>query len=226
MDAHHDHPPSLGERINQFVDRGVRLMTRLAIAFGLSTSTAIWIGMAVTDNAFVQIIVTIFAALAFWIPFAVLVARVERLFKRRRARRPVGSQPAPAVSAAVVPEGWRRLTAVAPGHHERLTAIRRSLEQSRLALGKADLDPDAHDLCVLIDRRLPELIDRELDTLAPDDRNRKRQIGELVDLIEQFARHCSRKRSGDTALESHEAAILRRRFEDHLTGRQGPDLLS
>mgnify|MGYP006186018425 CR=1 FL=1 len=65
------------------------------------------------------------------------------------------------------------------------------------------------------------LIHRELDHLAPDDRNRRRQIGELIELIEQFARHCSRKRSGDKAIAAHEAAVLRRRFESHLSGGFG-----
>ena len=78
------------------------------------------------------------------------------------------------------------------------------------------MDPDANDLCILIDRRLPELIDRELDSLAPDDRGRTKQLDELVDLVEQFARHCSRSREGGSHAE-REAAILRRRFEHRLT---------
>ena len=62
-----------------------------------------------------------------------------------------------------------------------------------------------------------------LDTLPPDDRNRGRQVAELVDLIEQFARHCSRPRSGDVDDAGFEAAVLRRRFEDRLGEQQiGP----
>lgn len=206
-----NYPPSLNERMTTIWGRAVRLATRLAIAFGLSVVAAILVGAAVTDNAFAQIIVTVLAALGFWIPFALLLGAVERLFTGRRSRRE-GAAMARGSSAAHA-ESWRRLSAVARGHSERVAVLQRSLERSRLALGHADLDPDAHDLCVLIDRRLPELIHRELDNLAPDDRNRRRQVGELIELIEQFARHCSRKRSGDFIESGFEAAVLRRRFE-------------
>lgn len=219
MEGYPDYHRSLGDRLGELWRWGVRLATRLAIAFGLAVAAGIGLGAAVADNAFVQILVTVLAALGFWLPFAFLVARVERFFARRRSRR---SEPAVATAAPVgsdpAQEGWRRLAAVAPRQSERLAVLQRSLASSRLALGKADLDPDAHDLCVLIDRRLPELIHRELDTLPPDDRGRRRQIDELVGLIEQFARHCSRRRTGDSSEARHEAAVLRRRFEDHLAG--------
>ena len=201
------------ERLGLLFQRGVRLASRLAIAFGLSAIAAIFLGAAVTDSAFVQILVTAFATIALWIPLFFLMIGVERLFRRR----------APSVRTDVVAsqpadDGWRRLAAVAPGHTERVRVLQRSLDRSRLALGKADLDPDAHDLCVLIDRRLPELIDRELDALPPDDRDRGRRLTELVDLIEQFARHCGRKGSGEGGLPRYDAEVLRRRFEDRLSG--------
>lgn len=215
MDLIPSHPP-LNDRMTAIWRRGVRLAARLAVAFGLSVVTAILLGAAVTDNALVQIVVTVLAALGFWIPFAFLLAAVERLFTGRRWRR---TEPAATGrgSNAEAEESWRRLAATAPGQSERVAVLRRSFERSRVALGQAELDPDAHDLCVLIDRRLPDLIHRELDHLAPDDRNRRRQIGELIELIEQFARHCSRKRSGDGTIPGHEAAVLRRRFEAHLS---------
>ena len=78
------------------------------------------------------------------------------------------------------------------------------------------LDPDAHDLCVLIDRRLPELIDRELDALPPDDRGRREGVAALIRLVEQFARHCGAKRDGRAASSAYEAEVLRRRFEERL----------
>lgn len=215
MDLIPTHLPSVNERMSDIWSRGVRLLTRLAIAFGLSVAAAILLGAAVTDNAFVQIVVTVLAALGFWLPFLFLVARVDRFLQRRRSRRAGRAGPYRA-SSSEAEESWRRLSAVAPAYSERVAVLRRSLDRSRLALGNADLDPGAHDLCVLIDRRLPELIHRELDTLPPDDRNRARQVGELVDLIEQFARHCSRNRSGDTS-SGYEAAVLRRRFEAHLS---------
>lgn len=200
------------ERLGQLFRRGMRIASRLAIAFGLSAVAAILVGGAVADNAFVQLLVTAFATLALWIPFFLLIVGVERLFRRRPASRQI-------IDAKAEPakDGWTRLAALSPGHAQRLEVLQRSFERSRVTLGKADLDPDAHDLCVLIDRRLPELIERELDDLPPDDRDRGRRIEDLVDLIEQFARHCSRKGSGEPGLQRYDAQVLRRRFEDRLS---------
>ena len=206
----YDHFVPFDQRLNALFRRGMRIASRLAMAFGLSAITAIVVGGAVTDNAFVQILVTAFATLAFWIPFFLAIVGIERLFTRKPAR--LATVDATAVSHS----GWDRLAAVAPAHAHRVGVLQRSFERSRLALGKADLDPDAHDLCVLIDRRLPELIDRELDDLPPDDRDRGKKLDDLVDLVEQFARHCSRKGSGEAGLPRYDAQVLRRRFEERL----------
>ena len=195
--------------------RGVRLATRLAIAFGAATLAAIILGAAVTDNAFAQIVVTVLAALGLWLPFTLLIGGVERLFERRRA--PRGEDGPARIGDGKADQSWRRLLAMAPAQSERIAVLRRSLDRSRLQLGQAGLDPDAHELCVLIDRRLPELIDREIENLSPDDRNRTRELRELVELIEQFARHCSRNPSAGDAAPRYDAAVLRRRFEQRLS---------
>lgn len=211
--------PGLHERVDHFWRRGVRLAARLAIAFGLAAVAAIVIGAAVTDNAFAQIAVTFVAALGLWLPFVMLLGWVDRLIEERRSKR--ARRQADPISRGANSrgddQGWRRLTAIVPSEAQRIAAIRRSLEQSRVELGNAKLDPDAHDLCVLIDRRLPQLIDRELENLAPDDPGRDRQLRELVELIEQFARHCSRKRLDEPGTAAYEAAVLRRRFEARLS---------
>ncbi|MDP9422376.1 MAG: hypothetical protein M3Q19_05995 [Pseudomonadota bacterium] len=196
--------------------RGVRLAKRLAISFALSVAIAIGVGAAATDNAFAQILVTALATFAFWLPLLFVIVRIERFLDQRTARK---LMPTKLVEAGNDEDdrSWRRLTAIAPQHAERIAVLRRSIDRSRLALGKADMDPDAHDICVLIDRRLPELIDRELDDLPPDDRNRGHAIGELIDLIEQFARDCSRRRSADSSADKYSAEVLRRRFEAHLS---------
>lgn len=204
------------DRLGSMFRRGMRIASRLAMAFGLSAITAIVVGGLVTDNAFVQILVTAFAALAFWIPIFMVIVGVERLFSRRSAPRTVT---VPATSVRSDDGSWKRLARAAPSHAHRIQVLQRSFDRSRLALGKADLDPDAHDLCVLIDRRLPELIDRGLDDLPPDDRDRGRKLDELVDLVEQFARHCSRKGAGEDDLPRYDAEVLRRRFEDRLSDR-------
>ena len=201
-----------GERMDSFVRRGVRIASRLAMGFGLSAIAAIFLGAAVTDNGFVQVLVTAFATIALWIPAFLLILGVERLFTRR-------PRPAPATASApaLTDDSWSRLAALAPAQAHRVEVLQRSFERSRLTLGSADLDPDAHDLCVLIDRRLPELIDRELDDLPPDDRDRGKRLDDLIDLVEQFARHCSRKGSGEDGLPRYNAEVLRRRFEERLS---------
>jgi len=197
------------------VRRGMRMAKRLAISFALAVVSAIFVGAAATDNAFVQILITAVATCALWLPLFFLITGVERMFARKPAQRePVTSS---------VPAGgqeddriWRRLAAAAPQEAERIGVLKRSIERSRLALGKAEMDPGATDICLLIDRRLPQLIEHELDDLPPDDRNRRRQIGDLIALIEEFARDCSRRNSGDSAEARYNADVLRRRFEAHL----------
>lgn len=218
MDHYSRIPPehsALGDRMNTLWDRGLRLARRVAVAFGLSTILAIWLGAAVTDNAFAQIFVTVLAAIGFWLPTLFLIVSVERFFGRWR-HRPASARTIDVAASPAPADHWQRLAAMAPGQRDRLNAIRRSLDNSRQSLGRAELNPGARDLCVLIDRRLPELIEHQLDSLPPDDRGRERQIGELVDLVEQFARHCGRARDGDNTDSRRQAEILRRRFEEQL----------
>jgi hypothetical protein len=208
----------LGERFDMIWKRGVRLVASAAIAFALSAAAAIGLGAAVTDNALVQILVTALAALAFWVPFFFVVLSVDRWLNRRRMRQ--GDGETGYAAAAGNPRDdqvWRQLFAAAPAEAPRLSVLRRSLERSRQSLGRAGLDPDAHELCILIDRRLPDLIRHELETLPPDDRHRRQKVGELIDLVEQFARHCSRRGANDGADAAFEAEVLRRRFEARMT---------
>lgn len=208
--------PTLSERMTSYWERGVRIATRFAVALGLSTLTGIGIGFAVTDNVLAQIFVTLLSAFALWIPFVVGVARFESWRNGRRNRKALAALPIGRHASKDFEQDWQRLLSVAPAERARLSAIKSSIDRSRLALGKADLDPDAHDLCVLIDRRLPELVRHELEDLPPDDAGRRRQIGELIDLVEQFARHCSRQRDSVSGSQAREAEILRRRFEARL----------
>jgi len=206
-----------GERIDLAWKRGLRLVTRAAIAFALSTAAAIGVGAAVTDNALGQIFVMILAALAFWIPMFFIVLRIDKWIARRASDHGTALGSAPPAASSRDDDVWRRLFAVAPAESQRLAVLRRSLERSRLSLGGAKLDPEAHELCLLIDRRLPDLIYHELEILPPDDRHRRQKVRELIDLIEQFARHCSRTGATDGAEDKFQAEVLRRRFETRMT---------
>lgn len=219
--------PSLEERITTYWERAVRIATRFAIAFAMAAVSAIGVAIAVSDNVLAQIFITLFTAFALWIPFVVAVTKFDAW--RARSRRVPASHATIDVPArpseSRFERDWQRLVALAPAESERLRAIKASIDRSRLALGKAELDPDAHDLCVLIDRRLPELVAHELDDLPPDDTNRKKHVRALIDLVEQFARHCGRQREGALGEaaggRAREAEILRRRFEARLADHHG-----
>ena len=197
-------------------ERALRIATRFAIAFALAAVSALTIAVAVSDNVLAQIFITLFTAFALWIPFVVAVTKVEKWRARPRRTSRISTVPVSGRGTSAFESDWQRLTALAPDQGERLQAIKSSIDRSRLALGKANLDPNAHDLCVLIDRRLPELVSHALDDLPPDDSGRRRKVGELIDLVEKFARHCSRQRDGASGGGSREAEILRRRFEARL----------
>ena len=196
--------------------RGILLARRLGISFALSAVLSIVVGAAAADNGFVQILITLLCLLAFWIPLFLVVVGVERWWQSRKSVRLKSTEPVVQDNAA--DRIWHRLAVAAPHHAERISVLRRSIDRSRLALGKAELEPDAHDLCVVIDRRLPQLIEHELDDLPPGDRDRSHALSVLVALIEQFARECSRRGSGGSEEGRYSAEVLRRRFEAHLSG--------
>lgn len=202
---------TLQDKLAQAAARGVRIVKYMALSFALAIVAGIAIGAVVADNAFVQIFVTVLCAFGLWLPILIGALAVDARLERRRSR---PSRPgATMVEATAVDASWVRLARAAPGQQERIGAIQRSLASSHRALRDARLDPDAHDLCVLIDRRLPELIDRQLDSLPADDRGRSESVESLISLVEQFARHCGRTR-GERA--GYEAEVLRRRFEEQL----------
>lgn len=206
---------TIQDRLAEVAARGVRIARAMALAFAVAVIGAIWIGAAVTDNGFAQIFVTFFAAVALWPPASVAALWLDSRIGRWRARRATRPD-ATIIEAVAVDASWSRLIRVAPSERDRVQAIQRSIASSHLALRDARLDPEAHDLCVLIDRRLPELIDRELDALPPDDRGRREGIASLIGLVEEFARHCGRKRDGRAEVSAYEAEVLRRRFEERL----------
>lgn len=200
------------DRIGRFVERCFQFGKRAALAFGLAVMAAIAIGALATDNGLVQLFVTVVAAIALWGPFLIALLWGEKTFCRQAAV-------APETVAAAADESdkpWLRLAFSAPYQRVRIVGLRQSIARSRVRLSNAKLDPEAVDLLVLIDRRLPDLIDRELDALPPNDGERRDKLDALVNLIDQFARHCSRRGADDSLAHEREAEILRRRFEERL----------
>lgn len=197
------------------LERGVRFARKLAIASVLAGVGGIAIGAALTDNWFAQIFLTLFAAVVLWVPMLVATLWAGR----RLARKPAVPNTIDA-SATVVDDrlatSWRRLGVAAPSQRDRIVTLQRSLGRSRTSFEAQSMDADAHELCAMIDKRLPDLIDHELDSLAPDNRGRERQVGELIELVEQFVRHCGSKRDGAQVDSAYHAEVLKRRFEARL----------
>ena len=209
-------PGSFDDSLGALWRKGLRLARNLAISGGLAGVGGLVLGAALTDNWLAQIFVTLFAAAVLWIPMLGITIWVSRLFGQRPAAPLPATAPADPVNARLA-ASWRRLSLAAPRQRERIVTLERSIGRSRTSFTGTSLDADAHELCAMIDRRLPDLIDHELDSLAPDSRNRDRQIGDLIDLVEQFARHCGSKRDGALVDSAYHAEVLKRRFEARLT---------
>lgn len=212
------YPRALPDRLSELMANGIRLAKRVFIAFGLAVFGAIVIGAVATDNGFVQFFVTLIAAIALWPPILFALLWIGR----RRSRRPTAWRSSATTGASIVHASavrgteWARLARALPDQRERIEGLQRSIERSRIRLGGAALDADAPELCALIDRRLPSLIEHELNDLPPDDRGRREKLGSLVDLVDQFARHCHRHGGESGSPSQREAEILRRRFEQRL----------
>ncbi len=205
-------PGPFDDSVGALWRKGLRLVRNLAISGALAGVGGLVLGAALTDNWLAQIFVTLFAAAVLWLPMLGVTIWASGLFGRRRDAPLAAAAPADARLA----ESWRRLSLAAPRQRERIVTLQRSIGRSRTSFAVASLDADAHELCAMIDRRLPDLIDHELDSLAPDSRGRDRQIGDLVDLVEQFARHCGSKRDGAAVNSAYHAEVLKRRFEARL----------
>lgn len=198
--------------------KGLVLARNVAIAGALAGLGGILLGAALTDGWLAQIFVTIFAAFVLWLPMLGVTVWASRLFRGRTRAVPnqVDVTPNNVDPDNRLATSWRRLGLAAPRQRERIVTLQRSLDRSRTSLKASEMDSDAGELCAMIDKRLPDLIDHELDSLAPDSRGRERQVGDLVDLVEQFVRHCGSKRDGAADDSAYQAEVLKRRFEARL----------
>lgn len=211
-------PGPFDEGIANLWRRGLRLARNVAMAGALAGLGGIVLGAALTDGWLAQIFVTLFAAFLLWLPMLGLVVWVSRLLDRRgRGHATPGTiDVTPNRTVDPLNASWQRLALAAPRQRDRIVSLQRSLDRSRTSLAATSMDTDAHELCAMIDKRLPALIDHELDSLAPDSRGRDRQVGDLIDLVEQFVRHCGAKRDGIGDDSAYRAEVLKRRFEARL----------
>ncbi len=218
-DRYSPYPPSQFEDgLTNLWRQGLRLARNVAIAGALAGLGGIFLGAALTDGWLAQIFVTLFAAFLLWLPMLGVVVWASRIFGRRGRAVPnhIDVTPNKVDPDNPLAASWRRLSLAAPRQRERIVTLQRSIERSRTSLAAKEMDSDAGELCAMIDKRLPALIDHELDSLAPDSRGRDRQVGELVDLVEQFARHCGTRRDGAGDDSAYQAEVLKRRFEARL----------
>lgn len=213
------YPPSpFDQGLAKMWRNGLRLARNVAIAGALAGLGGIVLGAALTDGWLAQIFLTLFAAFVLWLPMIGLTVWASRLLGRRGRSVPnhVDVTPGKVDRDNPLAASWRRLSLAAPRQGQRIVTLQRSLERSRSSFAATSMDSDAHELCAMIDRRLPDLIDHELDSLAPDSRGRDQQVGDLVDLVEQFVRHCGAKRDGAADNSAYQAEVLKRRFEARL----------
>ncbi|MFC7536542.1 hypothetical protein ACFQPG_04090 [Sphingomonas sp. GCM10030256] len=195
--------------------RAIRILLRLATAGALATVGGIAVGAMATDGGFLQLLVTFVAAIALWIPAFILLSgiagwrrgRAERVWQLEEQRRlaPVGGQ------------SWVQLRSLAGYRAEEVHALCSQLASTREQLPTQSLDPQVHELRILIEKRIPQLIDSGLACLPADPRERTEATNELIDLVGRFAADC-RERERQVAHGHHaEHQALRRRIEDHLT---------
>lgn len=216
-DRYSPYPPSpFDDGISNLWRQGLRFARNVAIAGALAGLGGIVLGAVLTDGWLAQIFVTLFAAFVLWLPMLGVTIWASRLLGGHRRAGPVTVDVSPNTVESRLESSWRRLSVAAPRQRERIVTLQRSLERSRTSFAATSMDTDAHELCAMIDKRLPDLIDHELDSLAPDSRGRERQVGGLVDLVEQFVRHCGAKRDGAADHSAYQAEVLKRRFEARL----------
>lgn len=200
--------------------RAIRVLLRLVSAGALAAVAGIIIGAVATAGGLVQLLVTAFAAFALWIPAFLLLSGFAR-WRGSRQRRVVQAREqrrfAPIGGAA-----WDRLEQAAESRAPELRALRSELAGIHAALPVQSLDPQVHDLRVLIEKRIPQLIDSGLACLPDETQARSAATSELVDLVGRFARGSREQERILVNASRREHDAVRRRIEGHLTAQSVP----
>ena len=214
--------PGLGGFGTDLYRRATSLLARLAVGGMVAVVAAILLGAVATSGGFIQLVVTLLAAVALWLPAFFLVSRIAdwRRQRRRRAtlRRPLEqavtgdrtSEPARLDAA------WSGLAQVSGSRAPEVRRLEQQLAFVWRALPSQSLDPQVHELQLLIGKRIPELIDTQLTCLPLRRSDRGAAVDELLHLLADFTADSVERydRLAGSGREQHQ--VLRRRIEGHL----------
>ena len=216
--------------VGSTISSAFRWVARLAVSVALAIMIAVPGGVLLMeqneDEVAMALLLTVpLAAALFWLLKPRPVAAASEAWRVPRAKaetRPLKRAAFRRVfSADQIGQVWDRLEDEAPHHSARIAVVRRSTEQSRQALKARHLELAAHSALVMLEKRIPELIDDELTTAGSlPGLAGIRAIDELVDLLERFAADCERQLGKDRRMGASETRLLRQHIERYL-GRDG-----
>lgn len=215
--------PGLGGFGTNLYRRATSLLARLAVGGMVAVVAAILLGAVATSGGLIQLLVTLLAAVALWLPAFFLVSRVAdwRRQRRRRAtlRRPfeqsavAGDQTS---EPARIDAAWSGLAQVSGSRAPEVRRLEQQLASVWRALPSQSLDPQVHEMQLLIRKRIPELIDTQLTCLPLRRSERGAAVDELLHLLSDFTADSVERydRLAGSGREQHQ--VLRRRIEGHL----------
>lgn len=194
--------------------RALRILARIAGAGALAVIAGIVLGAVATGGGLVQLIVTFFAAVALWIPAFMLLTGIHRW--RTRRQQSAHRREREYILSRTGGSSWERLAHHSGEHRQRLLALYRELTSTHQSLPPQSLDPDVHECRILIEKRIPQLIDSRLDSLPAEPNQRSAAIGDLLDLVERFADDCRAREERLLQTRQDDHDIVRRRIEGHI----------
>lgn len=194
-----------------------RLIVSCALAIMIAVPTGVLVmGQDEDEVAMALLLAVLLSVAIFWLlkPRSPRVEALPAKSNSQPLKRGTFRRTFPADQIAQV---WDRLEDEAPLHAARIGIARRSTERSRKALKARHLDPSAHSALVMLERRVPELIDQELNLADESGGHRGSKIvEELVELLERLAADCERQLGSNSRLDASETRLLRQHVERYL----------
>ena len=214
--------PGLGGFGTDLYRRATSLLARLAVGGMVAVVAAILLGAVATSGGFIQLVVTLLAAVALWLPAFFLVSRIADWRRQRRRRATLRRPLEQAVTGdrtfepARLDAAWSGLAQVSGSRAPEVRRLEQQLAFVWRALPSQSLDPQVHELQLLIGKRIPELIDTQLTCLPLRRSDRGAAVDELLHLLADFTADSVERydRLAGSGREQHQ--VLRRRIEGHL----------